>query len=338
MSESSTSANAVVRASLLKIDPDVVLASVDGLDLRAHAKVSAVIGVPLRQLQQRRDVTAFATSAPMAAVRGVLEVLAMAPLERVIELLGDHSESPTYGQLAEAIDEFLTSGGSVSDAVAVLAYAVGESFPAAPHCRRLLEERGEFALPELPEVVTPTILVAAREVSPEIREQRKARREEEKRRKKPSSPVRPARPSKSKGAGAARPASNAKPAVASTPPTGRRHLPLTPLESSIFSQEHPLSGVVLVLDVTFDASDPLQPEVSSKDRPVLVVAGADAELLVRPIYSNPAATRSLFQAWRRLGLDHASYVDDARVVVAYTSADLRSRLGQLTTSEWNALV
>jgi hypothetical protein len=272
----------------------------------------------------------------MAAVRGIIELLAMAPLEKVIELLGDHSETPTYEQLAGAVDELLASGGSINDVVAVLAYAIGESFPAAPHCRRLLEERPELALPELPEVVAPTILVAPREVSPEIREQRKARREEEKRRKKPSSPARPPRPSKAKSAAPTRPPSPPKATVAPEPES-RRRLLLTPLESSKFDQDHLLVGTVLVLDVAFDSRDVDQPDVTSKDRPVLVVAGANDELLVRPIYTNESPTRSLFQAWRRLGLDHASYVDDVRVAVPFTGSDRQTQLGQLTTAEWNAL-
>jgi len=178
MTDVSSSANGVMRAALVKIDPAIVLAKVDSLDLRAHARVSAVIGVPLRQLQQRRDVTAFASTAPMAAVRALLELLAMAPLKRVVELLGEHAESPNYEQLAGAIDELVASGSTNDDAVAVLAYAVGESFPAAPHCRRLFEEREAFSLPELAEVAAPTVLAAPREVSAELREQRRARREE----------------------------------------------------------------------------------------------------------------------------------------------------------------
>ncbi len=141
-----------MRAALLKMDAEHVLSVVDTLDLRANAKVSAVVGVPLRQLQQRRDVEAFAVSAPVAAVRGLLEVIALSPLEKVIELLGDHAENPSYERLAAAIDEFLQSGGSIDDALSVLAFAVGDNFPAAAHCRQLLGEREEFALPEIPEV------------------------------------------------------------------------------------------------------------------------------------------------------------------------------------------
>ncbi|MGC2169525.1 MAG: hypothetical protein WA580_10530, partial [Acidimicrobiales bacterium] len=76
MTDATSNANAVMRAALLKMDADHVLSVVDTLDLRANAKVSAVVGVPLRQLQQRRDVESFAVSAPVAAVRGLLEVIA----------------------------------------------------------------------------------------------------------------------------------------------------------------------------------------------------------------------------------------------------------------------
>ncbi len=73
--------------------------SLTSLDLRGHAKISAVVGIPLRNLQQRRDVTAFATSAPMAAITALLELLAMAPLEKVIAALGDHADTPNFEQL-----------------------------------------------------------------------------------------------------------------------------------------------------------------------------------------------------------------------------------------------
>jgi len=331
----SSSNNAFVRRALLTINPAITLRAADSLDLRAHAKVSAVVGVPLRQLQQRRDVVAFATSAPMAALKGLLELLALAPLDEVIEHLGDHAESPTYEQLAKAIDELLTSGSSIDDAVAVLAYAISESFPAAPHCRRLFEEREVFALAELPEIVAPTVLASPREVNPAIREQRRARREEEKRRKKPNSLTRPSRPTRSK---IVPPSSHpsAKSHVDVTPaPPSRRRLLFTPLELSRFDVAHPLVGAVLLVEVPFDALDPDLPDVSSKERPALVVAASGDELLLRPIYSNPSTTRSIFQPWRRVGLDHVSYIDDVRVVVA--NVDPHVQVGQLTVSEWNAL-
>jgi hypothetical protein len=337
MTDVSNSANGVMRAALLKIDSATVLAKVDSLDLRAHARVSAVIGVPLRQFQQRRDVTAFATTAPMAAVRALLELLAMAPLDTVIELLGDHSESPTYEQLATAIDELVSRGPSVDDAVAVLAYAVGESFPAAPHCRRLFEEREAFALPELPEVAAPTVLAPPREVSAELREQRRARREEEKRRKKPGTPTRPPRPAKSKHITAPRVASAAPSAGTPPPMEERRRLLLTPLESSRFDADHSLVGSVVLVDIPFDALDPEQPETTSKERPALVVAASRDEALVRPIYSNQSPTRSVFQAWRRVGLDHVSFIDDARVAVPLAAVEVQRSLGELTVAEWNAV-
>ncbi len=336
--DASVDANATVRRAFLKIDPATTLQAVDSLDLRAHAKVSAVVGVPLRQLQQRRDVEAFATTAPILALKGLLELLVTAPLEAIIALLGDHAETPTYEQMVIAVDAFLAEGGSVDDAIGVLAFAVGESFAAAPHCRRLLEEREDFLLPVLPESSAPSVLAAPREVSPEIREQRRARREEEKRRKKASSPSRPPRPTKMKGGSPKQVDAVVKPAVsAPTPVEERRPLLLTPLELSRFDAAHPLVGTVVVVTVPFDATDPEQPEVTSKDRPALVVAASSEELLVRPLYSSPSPSRSIFQPWRRLGLDHVSYVDDTRVSVANGGAGSLTQLGSITTPEWNAL-
>ena len=337
MTDASASANTIVRAAFLKIDPDVTLRAADSLDLRAHAKVSAVVGVPLRQLQQRRDVTAFATTAPLAAVRGLLEVMALAPLEATIELLGDHADSPTYEQLSEAVDQLLASGSSNDDVVAVLAHAIGASFPAAPHCRRLLEERLELSLPALPEVVAPTVLAAPKEVSAEIREQRKLRREDEKKKKKSASSARPPRPTKAKG-GSSRPDTRSTTPPPPPPPSEeRRRLLLTPLETSRFDVEHPLVGAVLVVEVPFGGNDGDQPDVKSKDRPALVVAASNDELLVRPVYSNPSPARTLFQPWRRVGLDHVSYVADERVIVSIADLEPLQQLAQLTTTEWNSL-
>ena len=339
MTDASNNANTYVRRAFLKIDPATTLRALDTLDLRANAKVSAVVGVPLRQLQQRRDVGAFAAAAPLAALKSLLEVLAAAPLEKIVDFLGDHAESPSYDQLASAVDQFVASGSSYDDVAAVLAYAIGESFPAAPYCRQLFEERAELALPALAEVVTPAVLAPPREVSPEIREQRRARREEEKRRRKSSSPSRALRASKPKSGAPPRPeVSGRAPAQHAVPDdVERRRNPLTPLEMARFDADHPLVGTVLVLDVPFDGHDPEQPEASSKDRPVLVVAGSSDELLVRAIYSGPSPTRTIFQPWRRVGLDHVSYIDGARVVVTYTPRDTSRQLGRLSAREWNTL-
>jgi hypothetical protein len=331
------SANTVVRAALLKISPETILATADSLDLRAHSKVSAVVGVPLRQLQQRRDVQTFAASAPLAAVKGLLEVLALAPLEKIIGLLGEHADSPNYEQLSAAVDEMLATGSTSDEVLAVLAFAVGDVFPAAASCRRLLEEREEFALPELPDVAAPSVLAAPREVSAEIREQRKNRREEEKRRKKSASTARPSRTSRPKNVAPPRSEASVTSPTVTEVPEARRRAILTPLEMARFDADHPLVGAVLVVDVAFDAQDPEQPEVTSKERPALVIAASHEGLLVRAIYSNPSSTRSLFGPWRRVGLDHISYIDDVRVSVASEQPESLHRLAVLTTAEWNAL-
>jgi hypothetical protein len=271
----------------------------------------------------------------MAAARALLEVIAMTPLEKIIELLGDHAEHPTYEQLSAAIDRFHDEGGSVDDALSVLAYAIGEGFPAAAQCRQLISEREDFALPEVPEGHVATVLAAPREVSPEIREQRKQRREEEKRRKKIVTPTRAPRSAKPKNSMSPRPSAPSGPATSSAPESRRRVL-MTPLEESRFNAGHPLAGSIVVIDVPFDAVDPDQPDVTSKERPVLVVAASSDELLVRALYSQTSPSRSIFAPWRRLGLDHVSYLDDARLALPIGSEPLRP-LGQLTNAEWNAL-
>jgi hypothetical protein len=112
---------------------------------------------------------------------------------------------------------------------------------------------------------------------------------------------------------------------------------LTPGESERFSTEHPFVATVVLAEVPFDAVDPVTPEQRTKARPALVVAASDTAILVRGIYSNPATTRVLFQPWRRLGLDHVSYIDDDRTPLTLSSLDELERLGRLSDEEWNAL-
>ena len=335
MSARNASPTEIVRRGFLKIDPATVLAAVDSLDLRGHGKVSAVVGIPLRTLQQRRDVEAFATSAPLAALKGLLELLAMSPLEKVVEALGSHSDSPSFDQLSAALETVRADGVGNDDVVALLTFAIVEEFPAAGHCRRLLIEREEFQLPERPDAATSASLLVPKETDPQVKEQRRARREAEKQRKKGPSSVRPTRPVKAK-----RPVPERAPTprdvdLVPLPVVVRRPISLTPAELERFSPDHPLAGSVVLAEIPFDALDPLVPEQKSKERPALVVAASADAVLVRGIFSNPLATRHVFQAWRRIGLDHVCYLDDERVVVTGSSESL-TRLGQLTDQEWNA--
>jgi hypothetical protein len=335
MAPTTGNAAETARRALLKISASTILTTVEGLDLRGHAKISAVVGMPLRNLQQRRDVTTFAATAPMAAVIALLELLAMAPLEKVIAALGDHADAPNFEQLEAAIDAVSREGSSIDDVVAVLAFAIAEEFPAAPHCRRLFDERPELDLPELPDVVVTATLVAPKETDPEVKEQRRRRREEEKKRKRGPTSQRPPRPGKAKPAPPARVASREPHGVSDESKERRRPIIFTPAELERFDPEHPLVGAVVIVEIPFDAPDPTIPEQKSKERPALVVAASADALLVRPIYSGAAPTRNVFGAWRRLGLDHVCYVDDARVAVGVATESLE-RVGRLSDQEWNA--
>lgn len=326
----------ISRRALLKISESTILSSVDGLDLRGHAKITPVVGIPLRNLQQRRDVLTFASAAPIAAVLALLELLAMAPLEKVIAALGEHADSPNFEQLNGAIDDVTLEGASVDDVVAVLAFAIAEGFPAAPHCRRLFEERAELALPELPNVVVTTTLAAPRETDPQIKEQRRRRREAEKKRRRGPASQRPPRPSKAKPVPKAHVVPEERSPAGEESDERRRPMTFTPAELGRFDPEHVLAGTVVIVDVPFDATDPTEAEQKSKQRPVLVVAASDDTLLVRPIYSSAAPTRNVFGAWRRLGLDHVCYVDHARVAVVVRSTGSLERVGRLSDQEWNA--
>jgi hypothetical protein len=332
-----TTANAaeISRRALLKISESTIVATVDELDLRGHAKISAVVGIPLRNLQQRHDVTSFATTAPLAAVLALLELLAMAPLEKVIVALGEHADAPNFEQLSAAIDAVSADGAPIDDVVAVLAFAIAEEFPAAPHCRRLFEERVELTLPALPDVAVTSTFLSPKETDPEVKEQRRRRREEEKKRKRGPTSQRPPRPSKTKSPPKV-PATKPDPiAVEDRSSGGRRRMIFTPAELERFDPDHETVGIVVIVNVPFDAVDPATPEVKSKERPALVVAASPDALLVRPMYSGTAPSRTVLQAWRRLGLDHVCYVDDARIVVTLPTEPLE-RVGRLTDQEWNA--
>jgi len=325
----------ISRRALLKISESTILTVVDGLDLRGHAKISAVVGIPLRNLQQRHDVASFAATAPIAAVTALLELLAMSPLEKVIAALGEHADAPNFEQLSGAIDAVRRDGTSADDVVAVLAFAIAEEFPAAPHCRRLFDERDDLALPELPEVVISPTVLAPKETDPEVKEQRRRRREEEKKRKRGPTSQRPPRPVRAKPVAKTRDAPSMSRMVNDESAERRRPMILTPAELERFDPENAWAGAVVIVEVPFDATDPAAPEVKSKERPALVVAASADALLVRPIYSNVAPTRKVLQAWRRLGLDHVCYVDDVRVAVNVPTESLE-RVGRLTDQEWNA--
>lgn len=343
MTTNSNSSSEYVRRGLLKIDDATVLGAVDKLQLRGNAKVSAVVGMPLRTLQQRRDVSAFAASAPIAAVQALMELLAMEPLERVIEQLGDHADSPTYEQLAQAVDRMVAKGTSNDDIVALLTHAIGEEFPASAHCRQLLDVRPLFRLPSLPSIVTTTSLLVPKEVDGDVRAQRLARREAQKEQKKnKKATVLPRSPGSSKLKGR----KTTETIVPATKLTSinvvtsveRRSVKLTPSEREEFSSDHPLAGTVVIAEIPFDSVDETTPEMKSKERPALVVAASDAGLLLRGIYSSPSVTRALFSPWRRLKMDHASYVDVERIAVRDLDLDLVVRLGRVTDVEWNQLI
>jgi len=293
-----TNASDVMRRALLRIDDTLILGALDHLNIKATAKVSAVVGMPLRSLQQKRDVASFAASAPVAAVRAMLELLAIEPLEKVVDLLGDHAESPTFDQLCEAVDRAVQGGMS--------------------------------------EVTSSPSLLVPKEVDDEVREQRRRRREEEKRKKNQAS-SRTVRPTKAKRPEKVSPTpATVLTEVPAVTEIVRRRFIFTPAELEAFDPAHPLVGSVVLADVPFDAVDPLIPEQRSKIRPVLVVAASAESVLVLGIYSNPSPSRVLFQPWRRLGLAHVSFVATDRVRVPLVP-EQAEKVGRLSDEEWNTL-
>jgi hypothetical protein len=329
----------VMRRAVARMDPEFVMGVVDSLQLQG-AKVSAVVALPLRSLQKKRDVAAFASGAPIDAVSGLLELLSMESLEKIIEALGDHAEEPSYEQLSGAITALRGEQLSDDQLVAVLAFAIGHDFPAAPHCRQILSEDETLSLPEIEVTIGQASLLTPKVIDESVREQRRVRREEEKARKhaqaakaKADRPHAKSRHEKKKPV-----TTTPSPVVShsSAPRSARRAAMLTPAESALYDVHHPLAGWVVTTEVPFDSVDPVIPEQQSKIRPAVVVAASDQGLLVRGIYSNASATRSIFSPWRRLGLDHVSYVDVARSAVR-AGAEI-NRLGVLSDDEWNAIL
>lgn len=339
MTSGETSAAAYLRRGLLRAGAKTVLDAVDSLNLQGHDRVSPVVGYPLRSLRQRRDVAAFCASAPLAAVSALVEILALSPLERVVAELGDHSETPTFEQLEEAIARVRADGMTDEQIVLVLTFAVGEAFPAAAHCRRLLEDDDLLSLPVLETPLPLASLLVPKEVDEDLRERRRLRRAQKK--KRPATPAHPARTTQTKKVtpNTSTPALMlGGPSLAQTDGvTSRRRMNLTPVEQARFSDQHPSAGTVVLVTVPFDAVDPRAPDQREKLRPALVIAASDAGLLVRGVYSNPSPSRVLFQPWRRLNFDHVSYLDDARVALEGQSIGTLERLGELSTDEWNAL-
>ena len=334
MSALTASPNDLMRRALVAMDQDFVLEVVDSINL-VGVKLPAVVAVPLKSLQKKHDLASFAAGAPIDAVLGLLELLSVDALEKIIELLGDHAEEPNYDQLKAAVDALRVDGGTRNHIIAVLAFAAGQEFPASPSCRRILDEEADLHLPEL-EVTTGTAsLLNPKEQDAAILEQRRLRREEEKAKKKAQAEKAKGKVKYEKKAKPAPAAAPVAPVVVAALDVTRRSVPLTPAEAAKFDAAHPLAGWVVATDVPFDAIDPAMPDVHSKVRPAVVVAASQEGVLVRGIYSNETPSRSLFQAWRRAGLDHASYVDSVRIAIG---PDVEvEKLVKLTDEEWNSL-
>jgi len=355
MSALTASPNDVMRRALVAMDTAAVLTVVDAMNLQG-VKLPANVAMPLKSLQKKHDIAGFAAASPIDAVSGLLELLSAEPLEQIIEILGDHSENPSYEQLRDAVATLREGGATRNDVIALLAFAAGQEFPAAPSCRQILHENDEYTLPELVITAGTSSLLNPKKQDDAVLEQRKARREEEKARKKAREER--ARLEKERQAAIkaekiecekaekaralaekeAKEAAAAEAAALAAMPIiiPRRSVTLTPAESKKFSAEHPLAGWLVMADVPFDAVDPEHPDQHSKVRPAVVLAGNETQLLVAGVYSEESPSRSLFQGWRRAGLDHASYVDSVRVTVNID--DEVRRVLELSVDEWNSLI
>ena len=332
MAESSDGTH-LVRRALSGLDPSVILEYVDTLDLSPRGGTNVIVLAPLRNLHRGRNVGAFVVSAPAPAVRYVGEVLSHAALDRVVELLGDDADEPSFDQLTAAIDEMLAGDFDAPTVALMLATAAANNVPAAVHCRALLEGRDDLRPPEV-DAPAPVGILGVHEVDPKVKEQRRARREAQRREraKAPSRP--PSRPAKSRPE---------PPARASEPRVREPHAPLTrraailtPLEALEFSGLDPRRGEVIVVPVEHEPTPGQAPGEADKFRPALVVATSADAVLVRAIYSSPREGRVLLIGWNHAGLERPSYLGAERVRVALTAAGYPAALGRLSDEEWNA--
>jgi hypothetical protein len=327
---------ALLRRALLKFDATRVLGVVDSLNLQPSARVAVVVG-PLRSLKKSRDVSLFVRSAPIAAVRYVIELLSSECLERVVALLGEHSENPSFEELSAAVDELPHDEFDSATLAAMLATAAASGVPATSHCVRLLEEREALHLPDV--TFTPSEgLLQPKTVDPLVRAQRRQRREAQ---KKARSGATSQLPSRKKAAAVvmSRPVSLPEPAgVQHVTESTRRLTLLTPRERADFSPDHALAGFVIEVEIAYGDGVVDDDWTDAKRRPALVIAGGESAILVRPVYSKETPHRTLLSGWNRLGLLHPSYVDQAHVVVPLLLTDSFRRFGRLTDEEWNALL
>lgn len=270
--------------------------------------------------------------------------------EQVMDELGDDAGDPTLEQLRDAVDAVIEATGPRLLAL-LLTVAVQQDWPAAPHCRELLDTDPRFA-PDALEG-TPDEPVEARPVPrrPRADEETRARRAERRRQQRE-----------------ARKAPIERPRYRRQAPRGRddvdRHgtdeTPVEEATSGVLVNGTPLSvgvgrsTVRLVghyQDVRYD--DPMVgrlvlapitfvgPVDGVKDRPCVVVAASGRRhLVVRTCYSKGGRRGD---DWRSVpitdldaaGLDGPTSVSDEERLIA--RHEVRGEFGRLSDFDWNQL-
>jgi len=229
----------------------------------------------------------------------------MAPLEKVIAVLGEHADTPNFEQLSEAIDAVSRDGVSIDDVVAVLAFAIAEEFPR----RRTVADCLTNELTNLPNCPTSWSLQPSLLPRRPIRDQRAATapREDEKN----ANEDRPRSVPfvlKAKPAPKARATSNEPRGAVEESGERRRPMIFTPAELERFVPEH---AMVAPSSLSRCRSTPpilgSRTEIQGTPPRLSWPRVPDSLLFVRSIPRTP--DENVFQAWRRLGLDHVCYVD-----------------------------
>ncbi len=326
----------LVRRATAVLGAARVFELIDPAVLTPQTGVPPLVSLSLITLRKNRSFETWLSKAPVAATGFVASQLTHDALDRAIDLLGDAAANPSYEELVSALEQ-MRAEFDPAVLAAMLALVAAESAPAEPHCRRLLAERPEFALPDVASAQR-TSLVNEKNVDPEVREQRRARREAERVAKQSRSERvagTPARMAKKK---VVAPRAEPTAPTASTPaPLTPRKCILTPAEAAAVSVEHALVGSIIEMVVNYDARDSANPTETSKARPVLVMAASESSVLVRAMYSEEREDRQLLPGWRQGGLDHPSFISSERVLLSATAAT-GVRFGRLPVDAWNLIL
>lgn len=281
--------------------------------------------------------------ADMSAQLELAHALTEDVLEATRDALGDAADEPTVEQLREVLDALIERFGAVRVTLLLAVVAAGAG-PAADACDEVLDTDERLALDEAAPA-RPVASTPAKQVAPEVKDQRKARREEQKaaKAKKVADAARAKEALRERireRSAADAPAEQPTPTVVREVIVAPRAPAVTPSEARRFDIDHALVMAVVIATVRFYGRDPDHPELDRKQRPCVVVGVAKDALLVRPGYSDGGMQSRQWQShqlrdWSQAGLDGPTWIETKSHIVRRNEAS--EPLGYLTVHDWNAL-